>query len=112
MLKASIVSVKTVQFQVSFSRTSLVLSLSLFAFDHDRADSARGFFSYRGNLAWTQALPWIGQNEYVLSKAKPYRTKAGKKVGTTRSVGNGAGLLRWLEVAESGHLTPHGMSFS
>ncbi|GAA5978794.1 hypothetical protein JCM5350_004824 [Sporobolomyces pararoseus] len=61
----------------------------------------------KGNLAWTQALPWIGQNEYVLSKAKPYRTKAGKKVGTTRSVGNGAGLLRWLEVAESGHLTPH-----
>ncbi|GAA5905554.1 S10 family peptidase [Sporobolomyces salmoneus] len=61
----------------------------------------------RGNLAWTLALPWVGQNEYVTAKEKTYTTRDGKKAGVTRSVGKGAGLFRWLELANSGHMHPH-----
>ncbi|GAA5938571.1 S10 family peptidase [Sporobolomyces koalae] len=60
----------------------------------------------RGNLAWTLALPWSGQNEYVTAKDKTYKTLAGKKAGVTRSYGKGAGLFRYLSVNEAGHMVP------
>jgi hypothetical protein len=64
--------------------------------------------SHRGNLAWTQALQWVGQNEYVLAKEKTYKTLDGKKAGITRSVGKGAGLFRWLQLDLAGHMVPKG----
>ncbi|GAA5869162.1 hypothetical protein JCM16303_000378 [Sporobolomyces ruberrimus] len=60
----------------------------------------------KGTLAWTLALPWFGQNDYVLAEERAYKTRSGKKAGVTRSFGKGAGLLRWLEVRGAGHLVP------
>lgn len=67
--------------------------------------------AHRGTLAWTLALPWFGQNDYVLAEERAYKTRSGKKAGVTRSFGKGAGLLRWLEVRGAGHLVPKFVSF-
>ncbi|GAA5857748.1 hypothetical protein JCM5353_001473 [Sporobolomyces roseus] len=60
----------------------------------------------RGNLAWTLALPWSGQNEYVQAKERTYKTLNGKKAGTTRAFApdGGAGLFRFLEVSSASHM--------
>ncbi|GAA5884563.1 hypothetical protein JCM6882_005300 [Rhodosporidiobolus microsporus] len=63
----------------------------------------------KGNLAWTLALPWSKQDKYNKSKLVSFKTKDGKKAGTTRAVttDGGAGLLRFLEIEGAGHMVPY-----
>lgn len=85
---------------------SMLLTTAFFLFSYLITDLSATFSRIRGNLAWTLALPWAGQNDYVLAKEKTYKTLDGKKAGVTRSIGKGAGLLRWLELGGAGHMVP------
>ncbi|GAA5967193.1 hypothetical protein JCM11641_000473 [Rhodosporidiobolus odoratus] len=73
------------------------------------AGSADFMCNSKGNLAWTLAMSWSQQKKYGKAKMLPFVTKEGKTGGTTRAVtlDGGAGLLRYLEVDEAGHMVPY-----
>ncbi|GAA5868400.1 hypothetical protein JCM1840_006979 [Sporobolomyces johnsonii] len=63
----------------------------------------------RGNLAWTLGLEWSQKTAYNKAEEVKYKTLEGKVGGTTRAVvgkEGGAGLFRWLEIKEAGHMVP------
>ncbi|GAA6019418.1 hypothetical protein JCM10207_001379 [Rhodosporidiobolus poonsookiae] len=63
----------------------------------------------KGNHAWTLALPWSKQDKYNKAKLIDYKTASGKTGGKTQAVtvDGGAGLLRFLEIYEAGHMVPY-----
>ncbi|KAM0747546.1 peptidase S10 serine carboxypeptidase [Meredithblackwellia eburnea MCA 4105] len=64
--------------------------------------------NYMGNLEWTLALEWSGKADYNLAKPKSFKmaSKKAKSGGLTRSTGDGAGLLTYLQVYDAGHMVP------
>lgn len=63
--------------------------------------------SRSGNLEWTRKLEWTGKAAYNLAKPKNFISgKKGKSAGKTRSVGEGAGTLTYLQVYDAGHMVP------
>lgn len=66
------------------------------------------FRLYRGNLEWTLAMEWSKASKYQKAKLIPFKS-SGKKAGSTQAVtlDGGAGLLRYLEINEAGHMVPY-----
>ncbi|BGP54355.1 hypothetical protein JCM8202_000788 [Rhodotorula sphaerocarpa] len=72
------------------------------------AGSADFMCNSKGNLEWTLAMEWSKASKYQKAKLIPFKS-SGKKAGSTQAVtlDGGAGLLRYLEINEAGHMVPY-----
>lgn len=64
-------------------------------------------FSRRGNHAWTVAMDWKHAAKYRKAKLVPFKSDK-HTAGHTQAVApnGGAGLLRYLELNDAGHMVP------
>lgn len=62
-----------------------------------------------GNREWTLAMDWTHADKYRKAELVNFKS-AGKKAGKTQAYtpDNGAGLLRYLQVKDAGHMVPYG----
>ncbi|GJN87394.1 hypothetical protein Rhopal_000343-T1 [Rhodotorula paludigena] len=72
------------------------------------AGSADFMCNSKGNLAWTNAMDWTHASKYRKADLIGFKSN-GKKAGHTKAVSpnGGAGLFRYLEINEAGHMVPY-----